>query len=206
MQVRMFNPTTMAHAANLAKLHESSRATLPKAPSQFGSSWSKPAASNTKHTSSQTTQNTSTETTTLPKPIFNRTTKTLSTAEMAEHREKGLCMFCDEAFIPSHHLKHRKHRFMMMEMEDESDSDHTDPSPDPSTTSDTLSQPDTPQLSLQALIGTPNFQTMRVTGMHNKKLIHILLDSGSAHNFLDLDLAKKLGCKLEVVTPMNITG
>lgn len=31
--------------------------------------------------------------------------------------------------------------------------------------------------------------------MYDKKLLHILLDSGSTHNFLDLELAKKLGCK-----------
>lgn len=47
---------------------------------------------------------------------------------------------------------------------------------------------------------------MRVTGLHNKKLIHVLLDSGRQHNFLDLDVSRKLGCKLEPLTPMSIIG
>ncbi|KAI5437151.1 hypothetical protein KIW84_023321 [Lathyrus oleraceus] len=33
-----------------------------------------------------------------------------------------------------------------------------------------------------------------------------LLDSGSTHNFLDLEMARKLGCKLEAITPLSITG
>lgn len=47
---------------------------------------------------------------------------------------------------------------------------------------------------------------MRVTGMLDKKLLHILLDSGSTHNFLDLEVAKKLGCKLEKVTSLLVTA
>lgn len=34
MQVRMFNPTTISHAASLAKLHEASKLSLPKPPSR----------------------------------------------------------------------------------------------------------------------------------------------------------------------------
>lgn len=41
--------------------------------------------------------------------------------------------------------------------------------------------------------------------MHDKKLLQILLDSGSTHNFLDLEVAKKLGCKSEKVTSLPVT-
>lgn len=47
---------------------------------------------------------------------------------------------------------------------------------------------------------------MRVTGVHDKKLIHTLLDNGSTHNFLDLDIAKSLGCKQEAISPLSVTG
>lgn len=37
--------------------------------------------------------------------------------------------------------------------------------------------------------------------------MQILIDgSRSTHNFLDLDLAKKLGCELESITPMTVTA
>lgn len=50
------------------------------------------------------------------------------------------------------------------------------------------------------------YQTMRVVRMYDKKLLHILLDSGSTHNFFDLELAKKLGYKLESVAPLPINA
>lgn len=36
---------------------------------------------------------------------------------------------------------------------------------------------------------------MRVVGMVKKKPLHILIDSGSTHNFLELDYAKGLSCE-----------
>lgn len=48
------------------------------------------------------------------------------------------------------------------------------------------------------------YLTMRVARMYDKKLLHIFLDSGSTHNFFDLE--KKLGCKLESVAPLPITA
>jgi len=36
------------------------------------------------------------------------------------------------------------------------------------------------------------------------KNLDILTDSGSTHNFLDLELAKKLGCKMEPINPMSV--
>lgn len=45
---------------------------------------------------------------------------------------------------------------------------------------------------------------MRVNGHANKKVLHIMVDSGSSHNFLDLQTAKRLGCKLRNVCPLQI--
>jgi hypothetical protein len=42
--------------------------------------------------------------------------------------------------------------------------------------------------------------------LHDKKLLHNLLDIGSTHNFLDLNIAKKLGCKLEAIASLPVTG
>lgn len=61
-------------------------------------------------------------------------------------------------------------------------------------------------MSLQALTGVSTYHTIRVMGLYNKKALQILLDSGSTHNFLDLTMARKLGCKLEEVKPMAITS
>lgn len=200
----MFNPSTIAHAAQLARLHESSKPPPTKPSNITYITWSKPSSSYTKPliTASPATNNP--DATNSDKATVTRANKTFSITDMADRKAKGLCMFCDEPFTPGHQLKHRKHQLMMMEIDDdipeqEENTTETTQEPEPVLT-------EVLQLSLQALMGTPNFQTMRVTGMHNKKLIHILLDTGSTHIFLDLDLAKKLGCKLDAVTPMNVTG
>nr|GEX00175.1 hypothetical protein [Tanacetum cinerariifolium] len=54
-----------------------------------------------------------------------------------------------------------------------------------------------PQISLNALSGVSSFQTMRVIGLMAKgHKLDILVDSGSTHNFLDINMAKRLGCKI----------
>lgn len=54
---------------------------------------------------------------------------------------------------------------------------------------------------LHALVGGQNYHNMRVVGMVGKKPSHILIDSGSTHNFLDLEYAKALGCEIEQIPP-----
>ena len=62
-----------------------------------------------------------------------------------------------------------------------------------------------PHISVNALTGNLCFSTMRVIGMVHNHPVHILIDSGSTHNFLDLGLAKELGCELEHINPQSIT-
>ncbi|GAU32562.1 hypothetical protein TSUD_218200 [Trifolium subterraneum] len=57
---------------------------------------------------------------------------------------------------------------------------------------------------------TPNSYATRISKVDfsrfNGKNIRDWLYNGSTHNFLDLDIAKKLGCKLEVIPPLSVTG
>ena len=57
--------------------------------------------------------------------------------------------------------------------------------------------PDEPLISVNALTRITKFQTMRVTDQVRKKPLHILIDSDSTHNFIDVNVAKKLGCKIQ---------
>jgi len=42
---------------------------------------------------------------------------------------------------------------------------------------------------MNSMNGGTSFHTMRVNGHLGKKTIHILIDSGSTHKFLDVNLA-----------------
>lgn len=46
------------------------------------------------------------------------------------------------------------------------------------------------------------FQIMRIVGQHEKKDLHILLDSGSTHNFIDSRRARRMGCRVEPIPPI----
>lgn len=60
-------------------------------------------------------------------------------------------------------------------------------------------------ISVHALTGEQNYHTMRIVGMVKRKSVHILIDSGSTHNFLDLEYAKTLGCELEQIPPQVVS-
>ncbi|KAH0781344.1 hypothetical protein KY290_000942 [Solanum tuberosum] len=50
-------------------------------------------------------------------------------------------------------------------------------------------------ISLQAFTGSTGYQTIRVTGYHEKQPLQVLIDTGSTHNFIDESMERKLGCK-----------
>lgn len=45
---------------------------------------------------------------------------------------------------------------------------------------------------------------MRVTGHYGKKQLHLLLNSGSTHNFIDTSVALKLDCQVDTIPPMAV--
>ena len=63
-----------------------------------------------------------------------------------------------------------------------------------------------PQIYVHAIngLGTNRYKTIRVMVFVRKRPLHILVDSGSTHNFLDVNVDKKLGCKLEKVGPIRV--
>lgn len=62
-----------------------------------------------------------------------------------------------------------------------------------------------PMISVNALAGNQNYQTMRIRRVINDKPLHILIDSGSTHNFLDEGFAKALNLPTEGINPQFIT-
>ncbi|GJX95248.1 reverse transcriptase [Tanacetum coccineum] len=59
--------------------------------------------------------------------------------------------------------------------------------------------------SLAELYGLAKLQEANLNALKRKHKIHILIDSGSAHNFLDSNTAKKLGCQLRSTYPLQVT-
>ncbi|XP_019257770.1 PREDICTED: uncharacterized protein LOC109235985 [Nicotiana attenuata] len=115
----------------------------------------------------------------------------LTAAEMNDKRSKGLCFFCDEKYIPGHKCKNNKQLYLLEVIEgEELEVDEVE-----MTTGDMVDSNEFMAISLQAFTSAAGYQTIRVTGYHEKRPLQVLIDTGSTHNFIDELVAAKLGCK-----------
>jgi len=125
LQARQFKIVIVAEAA-IAKLHESAILQTPTKPQRTTfSPYSKPNNQpyyKLSNTTALLPTSRFTENLTTPPYKPNNTTKPsikFSYDEMQERRTEGLCMLCDEPYIPGHHLKHRKSQIFVMEYEED---------------------------------------------------------------------------------------
>ncbi|KAG8374898.1 hypothetical protein BUALT_Bualt10G0043500 [Buddleja alternifolia] len=139
---------------------------------------------------------------TLNKPNTGKQRR-LSLHEIDEKRSKGLCFWCDEKFTREHICKNRRQLYLLevppkegvkeSEGEEESEAEEEEV---------TMTES---HISMHAITCIHDFKTMRVTGILKVKTIHILIDTGSTHNFTDIEAAKLLGCNLEPMIPFAVS-
>ncbi|XP_047320441.1 uncharacterized protein LOC124924445 [Impatiens glandulifera] len=60
-------------------------------------------------------------------------------------------------------------------------------------------------ISMYALNGSANNDTLKILGQLKKRKITILIDSGSTHSFIDEGTTSQLGCVLKETMPMGVT-
>lgn len=205
--VRAFKPDTISQAIEYARLQEESIAMIQKTTKFNLSSAPKPLHSNpmlanTKPPLLPTPQG---KPDTLALTKFNprqqsRNNRFVPADVRAEKIAKGLCYFCDEPYERGHKCKFRESQLFTVEVpgdleqvieeEEEIQSDL---------------EIKEPCISVNALAGGQNFQTMRVKGFVQNKVISILVDSGSTHNFVDINLVDALKCDLEEIAPKAVT-
>ena len=185
-EVKLFRPTTLLHATSLARLQEDKiyrlRRNTPKPPI-----FSTPPIPPIRPMSNPTTITRSS-----PGPNLKR----LTWGEMQSRREKGLCYNCDEKFAPGHRCKTQQLYMLetITELETEFSND----------TEETTEEISPPEISLHALTGISTPNTMRVCGTTNGKQVHILIDSGSTHNFVNSNFARKLECHSIIAPPFQV--
>ncbi|KAL0897718.1 hypothetical protein Bca101_081679 [Brassica carinata] len=92
-----------------------------------------------------------------PKETGGKLRPFLSQAEMADRRAKGLCYYCDEKFSQEHALKHRKTQLYSMDVEETTESEEWE--------EEEAGEREVAQISLNAVIGSTDYTTMRVRGI-----------------------------------------
>lgn len=212
MPVRMFKPSTLAEAYSLARLQEITVAAIQNKPKPSV----KPASYNYLPLSRITTQiqtNKPTITTTstskeqpgllplpsLPKPTaVSAKNSKITDKDMDERRAKGLCFWCEEKYTPAHKCKKKQAYVMqLITEENEEDEENEDKRVEGEMASDM-------QLSLNAMWGTQGTQIMRIKGECGKRILHVLVDTGSTHNFLSTKMASKLKCELQKAAGISV--
>jgi len=216
--VRMFKPGTLHDAYCLAKLQEATLASIArKTKPILGRSPSTVRSMGPRFEQSPPPWNPTTSRTGLGSfrsPVTSsvgstaskpRTVgRTMSDREIDERRAKNQCFFCDEKYYPGHKCTSQVYRLEILE--EENSNAQGDENEEAGEEQGEI-QGDTevmPQLSLSALNGISTFCTMRVTGRVKNSPIHILIDSGSTHNFLDISTAKKLHCEVKKIPPLQV--
>lgn len=212
MVVRMFNPKTLTDTYLLAKLQEATlnaakkkfRPLLPTPSHKFGSNHVANDSSSYAHKPFPAIQPPN-----LPpksSPVLTNVVprRQMSQKEFDEKRAKNWCFYC-ERYTPVHNCRGKMFALEVLapeEMEEmvegvtQLEIQQNDVQVEDET--------ECPHISLNAFMGVATYQTMRVRGQVNKNWLHILIDSDSTHNLLDLSTAKKLGCQIKKTCPLPI--
>ncbi|XP_060212277.1 uncharacterized protein LOC132639908 [Lycium barbarum] len=121
---------------------------------------------------------------------FNR--RTLTPEEMNEKRAQGLCFFCNEKYVPGHKCRNLKQLYLLEFEEEDKCCEQESPTEEADQAIEKIQEK--LDISMHALNGSLGYKTLRVTGYHSKKPLHILVDRRSSHNFIDPSLVEQLGC------------
>ncbi|GJR97539.1 putative mitochondrial protein [Tanacetum coccineum] len=143
--------------------------------------------------------------------LLNKQRKWLTQKEIREKRANRLCFYCDQKYIHGHKCSGQMFvlKVSLDEREDIEDNLEThlgEEVKSPNENGELLLSEfyASPQISLNAISGVCTYNTIRGKAMVTKHLLHLLMDTGSTHNFLDVFTAKKLRCKLTKTYPLQV--
>ncbi|GJY81073.1 reverse transcriptase [Tanacetum coccineum] len=124
--------------------------------------------------------------------------KQLTQKEYQEKRAQNLCFYYDQKYASGHKCAGKLFSLVLIPKEEDCFEDCLE--------DDNMEVvEEMPQISLHAMNGVQNYRTLRVKGTMGKHTIHILVDCGSTHKFVDVAVAKKLGCHIRSICPLAIT-
>ena len=212
IMVRMFNPRTLQAAYSLAKLQDALKNEFTTqgnvsgkgGVNRFsgGSMWPYSFKNNVTNVSSGNmagSKGTSSNMV-IRKPL------NLTTKQLEEKRLNNQCFWCEEKFVPGHKCKNRQlYLITVQDGENESEEDINEVLGGSAHQDQVLPISD-PYLSLHALEGTFNFRTMRIRGSVGKRMLCVLIDTGSTHNFINSAMASKLGCVMEAIPELKVSA
>jgi len=117
----------------------------------------------------------------------------ISQAQMKDRRRKGLRYSCDSKWTRRHVCAVPK-LFLLEVLDEQAPYPEKALRPAEEDPGEFFLE-EFPEISLNAITGTPHPKTMRLVGFLRLQLVVILIDSDSTHNFIDTKLAATLGIR-----------
>jgi len=143
---------------------------------------------------SHNTPNNPSNSSTLPKTTSRPLPYTkLSPNEIMTRRDKDQCYTCDEKWFPGHKCKNKRVYIMEGFIEIAATEDNSQQIQQELECIDDTSAEISLAILLQAMSGIPVIHTFRINGSIEGHQVHVLVDSGSTHNFINNKLAHQLG-------------
>ncbi|XP_072062290.1 uncharacterized protein [Arachis hypogaea] len=203
-EVKAQCPPSLMRAISLARLYEDKFATNTK-PSHGPSISRPPLQPQTSNTSNRTPPRQplppllpTPPLRTLPNPNRNQV-KRLTSAEIQNRRDKGLCYWCDENFFPGHKCPHK--HLMLLQLEEDEEQAIEEPMTAIATVPELLPQLDQQvvdhHLSYNAMNGNSGPATIRIKAFINGVEIQALIDGGSSHSFIQPRIAQFLNLPVQ---------
>nr|XP_027188679.1 uncharacterized protein LOC113785810 [Cicer arietinum] len=121
--------------------------------------------------------------------------KHLTSAEVREKREKGLCFRCDEPYNREHRCKNRQFKMIIMEEEEEEGVEEVE---------EPLQSFRSLHLSLCSMSGFTTTRSWKVEGLLEGVAVVILIDCGASHNFIATKLVERLHLTIMETSPYMV--
>ena len=120
--------------------------------------------------------------------------------------EQGLCFRCNKKFTPSHKCKVAQSFLIDVENPPKKDSEEAKPDMpfDSTVAGSEVEIEDLPKVSLHALASSARPQAIRVIALLKGKVVSLLIDNRSTHNFISTKVADKLQILTTNIEPFDV--
>nr|XP_043639128.1 uncharacterized protein LOC122610201 [Erigeron canadensis] len=215
-KIRMFKPKTLRETYSLARMQNNSNKTLSDKPAVGINSVRTPYQRTTALTSI-------TKQPLLATPVnaaqsIALVSKTVNNKFLEDKRDRGECFYCPGKFVAGHTrvCKGKRQLFLVKVDDNWGDGKLEGAAEEVAMVENMLNNAPVvqenpplvqgnPHISLNALMGIPSYSTMQVVGIIGNRRLHILVDSGSTHNFMSVAICEILKCSTIKISSVRVT-
>ncbi|KAF8398742.1 hypothetical protein HHK36_014600 [Tetracentron sinense] len=126
----------------------------------------------------------------------------LTDSELQKKRDKGLCYRCDDKWAPGHRCKKKELNVLLTHDVDEGETGEVEELDEVDPELETAEITQVVEVSLNSVVG---LKTMKLKGVIGEQEVVVLIDPGATHNFISLELVKRLQLPIAKIEAYGVT-